>query len=341
LRLSVARNELRADQDWEKAFTKCLYRPFDIRSIYYHEAVIDRSRRGVMCHMFEGKNLGLVTLRINEGGENFVCMATRNIIEKGSLPRSNYSLFPLYLYITPKDTVSTLFATEETIREPNLTPKFIAAVKQKLSLAFVTEGKGDLEITLGPEDVFHYTYAVFHSPTYRTRYAEFLKIDFPRLPLTSDRELFAWLVGLGADLVALHLLEDDYPAASWNQAGGVSPLQHPITTFVEGANGTTMGAFRKSTCYQDGKVYLDTSQRSCSSYFDGVPEDVWNFHIGGYQVCYKWLYDRRGKCAEPGRTLTPDDIAHYQRIVVALKETIRLMEEIDEVIHAYGGWPIQ
>ena len=340
-KLAVARNELRADQDWEKAFTKCLYRPFDIRSIYYHEAVITRSRRSVMYHMIKGKNLGLVTLRINEGGKNFVCIATQNIIEKGSLPRSNYSLFPLYLYITPEDTASTLFATEEIVREPNFTPEFVTAVKQELDLAFVAEGKRDLEATFGPEDVFHYTYAVFHSPTYRTRYAEFLKIDFPRLPLTSNLDLFHCLCALGADLVALHLLEDDYPAASWNQTGGASPLQHPITTFVEGVNGTTMGSFSKSKCYEDGKVYLDTSQLPHSSYFDGVPEDVWNFYVGGYQVLRKWLYDRRGKKGVPGRTLTADDIAHYQRIVVALKETMQLMEEIDEVIEAYGGWPIE
>ncbi len=210
-----------------------------------------------------------------------------------------------------------------------------------LGLRFIPDNRGDLQSAFGPEDVLHYAYAIFHSPTYRTRYAEFLKIDFPRLPLTSDRELFSKLVALGADLVALHLLEDDYPAASWNQTGVDSPLHHPITTFVEGVNGTTMGAFSKSTCYQDGKVYLDTSQRKRSSYFDGVPEEVWNFHIGGYQVCHKWLYDRRGKRGEPGRTLTAEDIAHYQRIVVALKETIRLMEEIDEVIEAHGGWPIE
>ena len=111
--------------------------------------------------------------------------------------------------------------------------------------------------------------------------------------------------------------------------------------FAEGVNGTTMGAFSRRTCYEDGKVYLGTSQRSRNSYFDGVPEEVWNFYVGGYQVCYKWLYDRRGKRGEPGRTLTPDDIAHCQRIVVALKETIRLMEEIDQAIESHGGWPIE
>ena len=339
--LSEARESLWMDQDWQAAFMQCLYRPFDIQHIFYHEAVIDRSRRDVMRHMLL-ENLSLCTMR-QVVGDPFQHVLVSNTLNDMNVLTSHHVsqvTFPLYLYTTPEDTECPLFASEEVIREPNLSTKFIAAVKQKLDLAFVTEGKRDLETTFGPEDVFHYAYAVFHSPTYRTRYAEFLKIDFPRLPLTSDLDLFRWLCALGADLVALHLLEDDYPAASWNQTGQDSPLQHPITTFVEGVNGTTMGAFSKSTCYQDGKVYLDTSQRSHSSYFDGVPEDVWNFHIGGYQVCYKWLYDRRGTGGEPGRTLTADDIAHYQRIVVALKETIRLMEEIDEVIEAYGGWPI-
>jgi len=201
----------------------------------------------------------------------------------------------------------------------------------------LAEGSGDFVSSFGPEDVLHYIYAILHSPSYRTRYLGLLKRDFPRLPLTSDRALFAALAHLGADLVALHLLEDEYPAASSNRNGEDSPLQHPITAFVEGVNGTTMGAFSKRTCYEDGKVYLDTSQRSRRSYFDGVPEDVWNFHIGGYQVCHKWLYDRRGKRGGPGRTLAADDIAHYQRIVVAIKETIRLMEEIDRVI---PSWPL-
>lgn len=184
-------------------------------------------------------------------------------------------------------------------------------------------------------------YAVFHSPTYRERYAEFLKIDFPRLPLTSNVELFRALCGLGADLVALHLMEDEYEAASWVQAGSPSPLQSTITAFVEGLNGATLGAFSKSKVYQDGRVYLDTSLGEASSYFDGVPEEVWAFHIGGYQVLYKWLYDRRGKKGVPGRILTPEDIEHYHKIVIALQETMRLMDEIDEVIEEHGGWPIQ
>ncbi len=165
---------------------------------------------------------------------------------------------------------------------------------------------------LTPEDIFHYAYAVFHSPGYRSRYAEFLKIDFPRLPLTGNLELFRALARLGGELTALHLLE--------------SPkLDQPITEFIGGRNPEV-----EKVSWSKNTVWIDKAQ---TTGFKGVREDVWNFHIGGYQVCEKWLKDRKG------RTLSKDDIAHYQKIVVALAETIRLMKEIDEVIEQHGGWP--
>jgi hypothetical protein len=146
-----------------------------------------------------------------------------------------------------------------------------------------------------------------------------LKIDFPRLPLTGRLDLFRALALLGGELVALHLLE--------------SPrLDQPITEFVGNSREVT------KVGYTDGTVWIDASGSKGStkpgtSGFRGVPETVWNFHIGGYQVCEKWLKDRKG------RTLTQDDIAHYHKIVVALAETIRLMAEIDQTIDQYGGWP--
>ncbi|MCZ7540518.1 MAG: DUF559 domain-containing protein, partial [Anaerolineae bacterium] len=154
-----------------------------------------------------------------------------------------------------------------------------------------------------PEDVFAYAYAVFHSPTYRARYAEFLKIDFPRLPLTSDPELFAALVEMGAELVDLHLL----------RAPAVNRF---ITTFPAEGDGRVERSYPK----YDEKLRRVTINKT--QYFEGVPPQVWTFYVGGYQVLEKWLKDRRE------RVLTWDDIQHYQRIVVALAETIRLMEEI-------------
>jgi predicted helicase len=175
------------------------------------------------------------------------------------------------------------------------------------------EGRGDLETTMGPEDVFSYAYAVFHSPTYRQRYSEFLKIDFPRLPLTGNKDLFKALVGLGAELVSLHLME--------------SPRLETFITRFPVPGSQMVEAVR----YEDNsrRVYINSEQ-----WFEGVPPEVWAFTIGGYQVCHKWLKDRKG------RTLTFEDLHHYQKIIVALAETIRLMAEIDAVILAHGGWPI-
>jgi Type ISP C-terminal specificity domain len=133
-----------------------------------------------------------------------------------------------------------------------------------------------------------------------------------RLPLTGNLELFRVLARLGGELVAMHLLE--------------SPkLDKPITEFIGGRNPGV-----EKISYTSDSVWLDKAQ---TRGFRGVPEPVWNFHIGGYQVCEKWLKDRKG------RTLSKDDITHYQKIVVSLSETIRLMKKIDEVIEKHGGWP--
>jgi predicted helicase len=192
---------------------------------------------------------------------------------------------------------------------PNLRPNFIEAFSTKLGLKYISDGKGDLKDTYGPEDVFYYAYAVFHSPIYRERYADFLKIDFPRLPFISDKILFARLADMGEDLVGLHLLKspkvDDF-----------------ISTFPETGNNTV-----EKVLYAKDKVWINATQ-----YFGGVPEDVWEFKVGGYQVCEKWLKDRKG------RALNVEDITHYQCVVVALNETIRLMQEIDKTIPV---WPME
>ena len=187
-------------------------------------------------------------------------------------------------------------------------------MKKMLKMEFTSDGTGDLRKTFGPEDVFHYMYAVFHSPTYRSRYAEFLKIDFPRLPLTSNVALFRQLCGLGKELVGLHLLEVE---------GQKSKVKFSA---VRGQSSVVAKGYPK---YDDGKVYINAE-----AHFAGVPEDVWEFHIGGYQVCEKWLKDRRE------RELSAEDIVHYGKVVSALGETIRIMKEVDAAIEVNGGWPV-
>ncbi len=304
-RVSEARIQLMSVKDWESFFNRILYRPFDIRSIYYHASVVWRTRQEVMRHILAGENLVLVMS--GQTKDPFGAFVTNQLVAHKAVARYdvNYA-FPLYLYPAEGE-----MQFDDGHHRPNLNPKFVKDISGKLGLTFIVDGRGDLKGTFGPEDIFHYAYAVFHSPTYRSRYAEFLKIDFPRLPLTSDKELFEALAEKGAELVSLHLMES--PALN-NLITG-----YPIT----GSNEVD-----KVTCDENNlRVYINKTQ-----YFEGVPPEVWGFHIGGYQVCQKWLKDRKG------RTLSYDELTHYQKVIVALKETIRLMKEIDELI---PGWPIE
>lgn len=283
---------------------RCLHRPFDECYIYYDPQLTSRPVYEVMRHMLLG-NIALISTRQTK--EDFAVLATSNLCTHKIVAVYDRSfVFPLYLYPTEGE-----MQFSKGIRRPNLNPKFIEVFSEKLGLEFIDDGKGDLEGTFGPEDIFNYTYAVFHSPTYRTRYAEFLKIDFPRLPLTSDRKLFQALATKGAELVALPLMES-------------AVLDRLITRYpVVGPNHVEKIRYDEA----NQRVYINSSQ-----YFEGVSPELWDFHIGGYQVCQKWLKDRKG------RTLSYDELTHYQRIVVALKETIRLMQEIDVLI---PNWPIE
>lgn len=314
-KVRLAQDDIRSHKVKRNLVVPILYRPFDIRFSFYTgrtRGFICMPRREVMQNMLAGANLGLITSRLTKG-ENFAhTQVTQNITEAivmSPKTSNNGFLFPLYLYTTPENTAGTFFAQAETTRTPNLSLEFLKALCEKLDLTFVSEGAGDLKKTFGPEDIFNYAYAVFHSPTYRKRYAEFLKIDFPRLPLTSDKRMFAQLAAKGAELVSHHLLTspvlDDYAIA------------YPIS----GSNVV------EKVRYEKTKVWISDTQ-----YFGDVPENVWTFKVGGYQVCDKWLKDRKG------RKLNTDDINYYQRIVVALKETIRLMAEIDAAI---PSWPIE
>ena len=311
--LHEGRLRLRRERSAAK-FCRVAYRPFDIRHSLFHRDVIFNLRLPVTQHIIGGKNLVLLITRMTKGNEWRHCFVSRSVSDCALLSNqtsTNAFAFPL----RQKASAEGLFATPDGY-DANFSPQFLARFAKALGISLAGKPK---EQTLTPEDIFHYAYAVFHSPGYRSRYAEFLKIDFPRLPLTGNLELFRALARLGGELTALHLLE--------------SPkLAQPITEFIGGSKAVT------KVGYSDHTVWINASgtkgnTTAGTSGFRGVSEDVWNFHIGGYQVCAKWLKDRKG------RTLTKDDLAHYQKIVVALAETIRLMKEIDVVIAEHGGWP--
>jgi predicted helicase len=299
--------------DWKARVCSVTYRPFDTRVLYWHPELYDVGRgassKRVMSHLFK-PNIALVTSRMTKGesfAHTFVTRFPVEVIFLSSKTSNNAFVFPLKYYPDLSSQMGLGF--DQAHFRTNLNPTFLRRLAQSLGLNVAKDG---LPAGLTPEDIFHYAYAVFHSPGYRSRYAEFLKIDFPRLPLTGNLELFRALARLGGELTALHLLE--------------SPkLDKSITEFTGGRNPEV-----EKISWTRNTVWVDKAQ---TTGFHGVREDVWNFHIGGYQVCEKWLKDRKG------RKLSKEDIAHYQKIVVALSETIRLMKEIDEVIVKHGGWP--
>jgi predicted helicase len=220
-------------------------------------------------------------------------------------------------------------------RTPNLSPTFIADLEARLGRRFNPIQRDAAGDEFGPEDVFHYIYAILHSPTYRQRYAEFLKIDFPRVPLTADAALFRAAGALGRELAALHLLESPdvnqfitrYPVPGDNRVEKGYPKFTIETEFGEQEFALRNSVSIAGRVQRSGRVHINPTQ-----YFDGVPQDGWEFYVGGYQVLDKWLKDRRG------RQLSYDDLTHYQRVVVALQRTMELMAAIDAAIPA---WPVQ
>ena len=261
------------------------YRPFDIRYTYYPLESISKiiprgdARKDLMSNFLK-TNIAFITSRQFGGGKHFICFCSKNLTEISSQPFAPYTLFPLYLY------------EEDGTRTPNLNPEIVAKIEE-------ITGKAT------PEDIFDYIYAVLHSPSYREKYKEFLKIDFPRVPYPKDAATFKQLVALGTELRQLHLLE--------------SPkVGQFITTYPVAGTDTV-----DKVTYKDSNVFINAEQ-----YFGNVPELAWHFYIGGYQPAQKWLKDRKG------RTLTNEDIEHYQKIIVALTETDRLMKKIDQIFSA-------
>ncbi|HEC35590.1 MAG TPA: DNA methyltransferase [Anaerolineae bacterium] len=300
-KVTLAQQDLRDSGPDRDKVVPILYRPFDVRYTYYtgrSRGFICMPRPEVMRHMLAGENVALIVpRRVEHVGSWQHALVSEDISEHVvvSLKTIDYH-FPLYLY--PDAEPQTLFsALEPQERRPNIKPW----VFERL-----TEAYGQRPT---PEDLFHYIYAVLYAPSYREKYADFLRLDFPRIPFPAEREVFDALADLGKRLVDLHLLHS-------------SELDPPLARF-EGQGDNRVGkgksyGFRYEP--ETERVYINRTQ-----YFAPVPLEVWEYTIGGYQVCHKWLKDRRE------RQLTLDEIRTYCRIVTAIARTIEIQEEIDEV----------
>jgi predicted helicase len=292
----------------EKHIVSYQYKVFDFKYIAYYKNSLRRADYNIFKNVNQN-NFFLTLMRTSVDSDGFKSiLISKSIIDKNLYSFQTYAI-PLYLY-PETNAQQTLGQTAE--RTPNLNAEIVNQIAEKLGLTFTNE-KEPTENTFAPIDILDYIYAVLHSPTYREKYKEFLKIDFPRVPYPKDKDTFWQLVKLGGEIRQIHLLE--------------SPkVEQYITQYpIDGDNVVSMPKYfpipkNDKTGALQGNVYINDTQ-----YFANVPLQAWRFYIGGYQPAQKWLKDRKN------RKLEFEDILHYQKIIVALTETDRLMKEIDKI----------
>jgi predicted helicase len=281
-----------------------LYRPFDLRYTYYtgkSRGFLCMPRPEVMRHML-GENIGLISMRQVPRGSFSHCFVTGTIIESRvtTSQKGIAYIFPLYKYIFPgekskKFNFNRVFPGKSMPRQCNIDP----AVFTQLHEIF---GVDNLPSS---SQIFYYIYAILNSNIYRELYREHLKIDFPRIPFTSDLELFMKLSRSGEGLAAVHLMKS-------------GELDQTFSKFAVSGDNLVDRPFFNPEAGGDGRVYINETQ-----YFSNIPLELWKQEICGYQVLRKWLWHRRN------RKLTPGDILHYIKICRALQLTVIYREEID------------
>ena len=302
-----ARKSIQETKDWQKFFTRILYRPFDERWVFYHKALVERSRKKVMRHMFK-PNLGILYTRPQSPNYQFSVLVSNSIVDQCVVGNKSAGagisyLAPLYFHDGSKeDRQISLLETDnkKSIKAPNLnwdvlpeTYSTFPPYTSDLTQEFIQQ----------EESIFYYIYAILYSNIYRGKYQEFLKTDFPRIPFTTDYQSFKGLALLGERLVKLHLLQSN-------------ELNYPVAK-CEGEEGRV----EKIEYNEKSKLlWINATQ-----FFDGIKAEVWNYQIGGYRVLERWLKDRKG------RILSAEDIKHYCRIVTALGKTIEIQKHIDKL----------
>lgn len=290
---------------------KYLYRPFDSRYVYFDKKIVQRAREKIMKQMYND-NYALLCTSINRQISTMYFFVSNAITDRHCLDSAgdSMSVFPLYLYQDSSekslDFSNPCGNISSNPRIPNLCQQIISKISENLSLQFINDHKSS-EIENLPEqtyftplDILDYIYAILHKPSYRTKYKEFLKIDFPRIPYPTSKEEFFTLIQKGQSLRKLHLMKS-------------SELSKLVTKYPVADENLV-----EKIEYKNGNIYINKNQ-----FFENIPETAWNFYIGGYQPLQKYLKDRKNK------NLTAQEIMHYQRIVVALLETAKIMEELE------------
>jgi predicted helicase len=284
-----------SNTDLNKFILPVLYRPFDVRWIFYHDSVVWRTVKRIMHHMMQ-ENLGLLTCRQQNKVGFYHALICENIVEScvvSNRTREINYLFPLYIY--PSADKNVLF--EERGKAGKKTPNINHVLFEKLHKNY--------GVKPAPEEIFYYIYAILYSNLYRTKYAEFLKKDFPRIPITKDYKIFSKMSDYGKKLVDLHLFKSN-------------EIDPPVAKFQ--GEGSDNKVRKLKYDEKEKRVYINESK-----YFESVEKEVWEYQIGGYQVCSKWLKERKDK------SLSLDETIHYCKIVTSLQKTIEIQGMIDYI----------
>ena len=267
------------------------YRPFDDRYTVYtgnSRGLYSSPQRNVMEHFVKGDNIGICCIRICSRDDDLPVFVTDKITDKTILSsKDNANVFPLYLYEENMGKVE---------KRANLDKDIVAKIAAILN---PVNPVNPVKESPTPEDIFDYIYGVLHSPAYRTKFKEFLKVDFPRIPYPKDLGEFERFRDAGRVLRMTHLMKDSEPPLS--EARGRFPI----------AGDNIVEAVK----WGNGRVYINDTQ-----YFDNVPLSAWEQAIGGYRPAEKYLKDRKG------RALSQDELKHYQRIILALAKTREIMD---------------
>ena len=310
-KVHLAQADLQNHPNAEQHIAPIYYRPFDTRWTYYtgrSSGFHMTPRHDVMRHLRKD-NLALCVCRLVKSPVWQHALITDKITENCYISNKTSEsghVFPLYLYPNPEGLE---FATERSL---NFSPNFLNAFSERFGLP-QTSPLG-LPQGVSPEEILAYIYAILYSPAYRERYCEFLKYGFPRIPLPWDIEHFRKLSALGQELIDRHLLK-----VSQAQIASTGSGESPIHRFEGEGEG-----FVSQVRYVDNSVWINPTH-----HFTDVPVDVWDYEIGSYQVCEKWLKDRKDL------VLSYDEIRQYRGILVAVAETLRLMEAIDEIVEEF------
>lgn len=292
-KIREARQKVKSGKPENKIYPYA-YRPFDNRKICYELCLIDRGcdRFPLMRHFISNKNIGLALMRRPIPNDTFTQVLVVNTI--GDINFYAYQTYFFPLYLKAYESGSQLLNKEMSKAKSfsNFTTNFLHAIKESLSS----------EST--PDEIFYYIYAILHSNIYRTKYIEFLRIDFPKIPFTKNYRLFRKMVEYGKMLVDLHLLE--------------SRKLHPTIAKFQGKGDNSV----EKLSYDEKQKCLFFNQ---NQYFEGITKEIWEYQVGGYQVCNKWLKDRKD------RILSLSDIKHYCKVITALKKTIEIQKDIDKI----------